>query len=281
MKNIKFILDVSNKFMEEYPGKIVSIISGKGGVGKTTLSINVSVALSKILGYKVLLIDANITTSHANLFLGIPDYKTELTLNSLLKRSYRVEKLFQHTFIDENFFFLPSSTFYSQKSDIKNLNKVTSKLKKYFDFIILDAAPGLGREAVSAIMASDEILFVTIPYVPAIIDLLRVKEVLEEIPKNVLGIVLNMVEKKSYELDVREIEKITSFPVISIVPFDKNVLKSLCLNTPVVLEYPNSKASKSFIKIAKYIADKEFLIEEESFMDKIKRIFRLPRILRR
>ena len=265
----------------EYEGKIISVISGKGGVGKTTLALNVSTALSKFFDYKVLLIDGNITTSHLNIFLGIPDHQTKITLNNLLRKNVPLNSIFGQSILDEDLFFLPSSTFYfKSRCNIKKLEKITEKVKKYFDFIIIDSAPGLGKEAVSTMLASDEILFVTIPYVPAVIDLLRTKEVLEEISRNVIGIVLNMIENKSYELNEKEIEKITGYPVIEKIPFDKNVLKSLALNKPVVLEYPHSKASKSFIKIAKYIADREYLVEE-SFIEKIKRKLKLLQILRR
>lgn len=251
--------------MTEDYSRVISIQSGKGGVGKTTLSINLAVVLSKIYEKRVLLIDANITTSHVGLFLGKYTFPQTVTLDKLLKKTAYPHSLYE---FHQDFSILPSPLFFSKvskKADIVKLQKIIPKIRKNFDVILIDSAPGIGREALASYMAADEVLFVTLPYVPAVIDILRWKEVMEEITKPNVGIVLNMVQNLSFELKQKEVEKITGLPVIEKIPMDKSVLKSLSLGSPVVLEYPTSKASKAIKNVARYIVDKEFFLEEEPF----------------
>jgi MinD-like ATPase involved in chromosome partitioning or flagellar assembly len=146
---------------------------------------------------------------------------------------------------------IPASLSLSDLEGI-DITQLKDNLRKIFnknDFIFLDASPGLGREALAALKASDEVLFVTTPYVPCVMDIIRCQEVVNELGIKPIGIVLNMVNKKRYEMTPTEIEQLTRLPVIASIPFDKNVNKSLASKTPVVILKPKAKASKELIKL--------------------------------
>ncbi len=252
--------------------RTISIVSGKGGVGKTTLSINLAYALAHKFKKKVLLIDSNITTSHLGISLGITS--PEYTLNKVLKsKSFR----FKPEKYGEMDLLLSSVSPHKFKDvDMKRIVNFVKKLEgsgKY-DFILLDSAPGLGKEAISAIEASREILFVTSPLTPATIDIIRVSEIAGNLKVPSIGLVLNMVRNKPFELRPHEIERFTNVPIISSLPFDRKFLASLALKKPVVEAFPNSRISKEIVNLASVVAGEPLPPEEETgFMSWLKRLF--------
>jgi len=132
--------------MEEKHGVAISVMSGKGGVGKTVVSANLAYIIAHTYGLKTLLIDANITTSHLSSIMKIP---VTFSLNSILsKNKIDISKIPKY----DDLYVLPSNIFVNSRdySNLKKLPKLIEKLKKHFDVIIVDTAPGLGREAVTA-----------------------------------------------------------------------------------------------------------------------------------
>ncbi len=81
-------------------------------------------------------------------------------------------------------------------------------------------------------------------------DIVRNQEIVNEIGVKPLGIILNMIHGKKYEMNKKEIEELTRLPVIARIPFDRNVHKSLALKVPVVTYKPNTLASREIIRLA-------------------------------
>ncbi len=253
--------------------RTISIVSGKGGVGKTTLSINLAYALTNTYKKKVLLIDANITTSHLGLSLGLTSPK--VTLNKMLRsKSFLFEP---ENYGGVDLILSGISPRELSGVDIKKLPKLVKKIEKRgeYDFILLDSAPGLGREAVSCIKASKEILFITNPLTPAALDIIRVSEISGRLKIPSIGLVLNMVRGKPYELKPYEIERFTNVPVVAEIPFDKKILVSLAIKKPVLEVFPHSKVAKEIRRLAGVIAGE--IVEEYgeiSWKDKVKKFLR-------
>lgn len=228
--------------------RIIGIVSGKGGVGKTTVSLNLGAVLAKHHKKNVTLVDCNVTTSHLSLYLGM--YYCPVTLNKVLRGENSVEESVHGHFSGMKI--IPASLSLSDLEGI-DITEIRDSLKNIFDkndIIILDGSPGLGREAMAAIKASDELLYVTNPYIPFIMDIIRCQEVVNELNIKPLGIILNMVHGKGHEMTRHEIEELTKLKVISKIPFDTNVHKSLALKMPVTLYKPKSAASKEFFRLA-------------------------------
>ncbi len=230
--------------------RVIGVVSGKGGVGKTTVALNLAASLA-IQGKRVVLIDTNVGTSHLGISLGMK--QPPITLNKLLSSggSRVVEAAEEYI---ENMYVIPSDV-PSTSFKWENLSKLGEVIRKIDtvispDYIILDAAPGIGVEARATIVNSDELLFVATPDVPSVADVIRIKELAFKKKHAYVGIVLNMVRGKKWEVKVEHIERVTGLPVIQIIPFDKAVLKSLAKTLPVVVAYPHSKAGKAFRGLA-------------------------------
>ena len=252
-------------------GRIIGIVSGKGGVGKTTLAINLGAALVKNFNKNVTVIDCNLTTSHVGLYLGI--YYSPLTLNKVLRGDTTIEEAIYEHFTGMKVIPASLSLADLEGIDIISLGEKIREISDRNDIIFLDSAPGLGREAMGTLKACEEVIFITTPFVPSVMDVIRCQEVVNEIGIKPIGIVLNQVSKEKYEMTAKEIEQLTRLPVIASIPYDKNVKKSLAAKLPVVIYRPNSKASKEFIKLAAFLVGEKY--ERKSIFSRILRIIKI------
>lgn len=228
--------------------RIIGVASGKGGVGKTTVSTNLALAL-RDFGKRVLLIDCNLSTPHLAYYLGVSNYK--YTLNDALLGKVDI---ISTAHLKDGIRYIPASL------NLKDLVGVdTASFKKHlkklqndkYDFIILDSAPGLGREALSVLDAAEELIFVTTPFVPMVNDVIRSAEVLKSLKgvKNV-NIVMNMITEGSHEILSRSVTNLTGFPVIGQISYDQNIVYGLAAKSPIVNYKPNSSSSIDFKALA-------------------------------
>lgn len=260
---------------EDKKSFVISIVAGKGGVGKTSISTNLSWIIAKRFGFKTLLIDANITSSHVASFLRIP---TTYTLNDLLDEGIIDTSKF-YTY-GEVLDVLPAKILgkkhYLNSKAFKN---IIENLRGSYEVIVIDSAPGIGNEALSAIEASDTCLIVTTPYFPSVVDIIRVKEVLEEMKNKRARIVLNMVENKFYELTINEIKYATGLPVIGVIPFEEGFIESVARGNLISRFRPSSKFAKSIEKIAYTLLSERYPINySRNLFERFFNIFIKPRV---
>ncbi|MEM5880223.1 MAG: P-loop NTPase [Candidatus Aenigmatarchaeota archaeon] len=239
--------------------RIISIMSTKGGVGKTTIASNLALALQNF-GKKTALVDFNFTTPHVSLYFNIFPTKT---LNNFLRNECQFSEIL-HNY--NGLTIIPSSLLIKDVVPIEqDIKRILEENLKEYEFVILDSAPGLGREAISALKSSKEVLLVSTPLVSTILDVVRAQEVLREIGVKPIGIVLNMVTGASYEMRKEEIEQLTGLPVLVSIPYDKNVYRSTALKQPVYLLNPNSSASKEILRLASILTGENIEIRKSFF----------------
>jgi len=247
--------------------RVIGIVSGKGGVGKTTFSINLGIALGN-LGKRALVVDCNVTTPHLAYYLGAENYS--VTLNDIFREEVDVKFA---PLCREGVMFIPASEDLRDiiNLDIGNLRKNITKLVNngIYDFIILDSAPGLGREALSVLHACDEIIFVTTPTIPTLTDVTRCAQVASRMGHRKFNIVLNMVRNKSYELKALQARSFFRTPILGSIPFDENVMDSTSLGIPMMWYKCKSKVSDNYREVAANLAGVKY--KNPSFFQKISR----------
>lgn len=239
--------------------RIISIVSGKGGVGKTTLVSNLSHVLTE-LGKDVTAIDTNLTTPHLGLHLGL--HMVPKSLHDFLRGDAKLhEVVYYHPY---GFKVIPAGLSVNDLVgiDADRLQELTLNLLGKTDFILLDSAPSLGREATLSLKLSDEILLLTNPNLPAVLDILKVAKVAESLNKIILGVIVNRVNKKERGLSVSEIEDMVKYPVIAEVPEDVNVQRALAARTAVVDYDQKSPASIEIRRLGHHLVGKEFDYKE-------------------
>lgn len=234
-------------------GKIIGVVSGKGGVGKTTFSVNLASMLAK-KGFSVLLIDTNITSPNMSFFVGSPIKKH--TLTDVLSGECDIYDAI-YIYNKGNFSYIPSSLSVNKlyKTTLSKLEPIISSLKPQYDYIILDGPANMGVEFLEVVRASDELIVIATPDIVSVTDALRVLEFGRRYGKKILGLVINKYENKPYTLEVNEIETLTGDKVFGAIPRDEKVKGSLVKRAPVCLLYPKSDASFAFEQISCKIAD--------------------------
>lgn len=249
-------------------GRVIGLISGKGGVGKTSLTVNLGIAL-KNMGKEVTLVDADFSASNLGVYLGRYDHPVKL--QKVLNNDASVEKaVFRHpTGVKA----VTSSNEINQvepKIDGK-LDSIFDRLSTDSDYVLVDCPPGLDSAVEEIIRACDEILIITMPTQTAGINAAQIIEKSKQLQKPILGTIVNKVEgNPEKELIDREIEMMTESHILSEIPYDPKMKESLFDNTPVVLYEPLSKSSIKINELASKIGGTNY---EAPKFAKVKRKF--------
>jgi len=233
---------------------LITVTSGKGGVGKTTTAINLGAALNSF-GKDVIILDANLTTPNIGLHLGAPI--VPVNLNHVLSGKAKVsDAVYEH---ESGTKIIPSSLSVRELKKLNHgkLKEVGKKLKKMADYVIYDSAAGLGDEAVAAIEAADDLILVTNPEIPAVTDALKTSKLAENMGKNVKGVIVTRVNRTKSEMPVSNVEDMLELPILGVVPEDKNVPASVVMKDALVRTHPRSKAAIAYMRIAAKIIGKD------------------------
>jgi septum site-determining protein MinD len=244
--------------------RVIGVLSGKGGVGKTTLVSNLGYALTQ-LGHNVTLIDANVTTPHLGLHLGM--HMAPKTLHDVLKGDANLKAAtYKHPL---GFNLVPGSIAVHDLVglDVSRLDDVVKSAKG--DFILVDSAPALGREAASAMNAVDEVILITNPELPAVADALKTAKIAENSGKKVLGVVVNRISKKGHYVNRGDIHSFIQYPIIAEIPEDENVAASIASKTPLLDLDPNSPASQEFVKLAYKLTGRQMRAKNLGLMERL------------
>ena len=257
-------------------GKLIVISSGKGGVGKTTTSVNLATALSKH-GRNVILVDGNLTTPNVGLHLGLT--KFPITLNDVLRGEATLkDSVYLHPL---GFKLVPGSLSIRSFSEInsRKLKKLFDDLKDMCDYVIVDSAAGLGNESISVLKNADEIIIVTNPELPAVTDAFKIVTLAKEIGIPVKGTVLNKVRKDNFDLGFRAIEGLLEAPITAVIEDDKAMREALYKKKPIIHIKPKSKTSRQYHHLARRVHSGEYqrrieeLEKENGFLKSILRGF--------
>lgn len=228
--------------------------SGKGGVGKTTVTANLGIEIAK-REKKVLLIDGDLASGNLALHFGLE--KTTPALHEILSGKVKEpEKAVQK--LPEGVDLLPAG--YSLKgfleSNIDLFPHVISEVSSTYDIVLVDSPPGVSKHTLAPLRVADGAILITTPELPSISTTVKMKAVVDILEKALMGAVVNRVKKPSMlgkkgVMGMDELKARVEMEILGTIPEDENVPRAIQAKKPVVLHKPKAPASKAFRELAK------------------------------
>ena len=246
--------------------RIITITSGKGGVGKTTTAINLGAALNAF-GKEVIVVDANLTTPNVGLHLGAPIVPVSLN-HVLLGKAKLADAIYEH---ESGTKVIPSSLSIKELRRLNHskLKDVGRRLRKMADVVIFDSSAGLGEETIAAIESADEIVIVTNPEIPAVTDALKTSKLFEQLGKEVRGVIVAKSDGSKTEMPISNIAEMLELPILGVIPVDKRFQQALVMKDALVHVFPKSKAAIAYKRIAAKLIGNNNYKEESGFFGKL------------
>lgn len=250
--------------------RIIVVTSGKGGVGKTTTSINLAAAM-RYFGRDVLVIDGNLSTPNVGLHLNSPE--VPINLNHVIRgKAEPFEAVYEH---ESGIKVMPASLSIEElkKTNLGKLKDLRKDFKKLADTVIIDSSAGLGTEASSSIELADDLIIVTNPEMPAIADALKTIKLAEKLKKQVLGVIVTRVQKDSIELPADVVKEMLEVPILGMVPEDLAIKRSIRNKGIAVNAEGKSNAARAYKEIAAKILNVPYDSnkDREGLLDKFSR----------
>jgi len=246
--------------LEQKAVKVITVASGKGGVGKTNVSVNLGVALSK-LGHRVLLMDADMGLANVDILLGL---QTQYNLSHVLDGKKTLKEILVKG--PAGLKIIPAASGVkrmAQLSPMENAGIINafSELSGELDILIVDAAAGIADSVMSFCRAAQEVIVVVTDEPASITDAYALIKVLsKDFGLTRFRILANMTRTSKHgQMLYQKLAKVCdSFLDVAIdylgtVPFDHDLRLAVQKQAPVVITSPNGEATKAFRQIARKI----------------------------
>lgn len=254
--------------------RVITVTSGKGGVGKSSVSVNLAIQLSR-MGKKVVIFDADFGLANIEIMLGI---RPQYNLADLMFRGKSLQDI-----ITEG----PDKIgFISGGSGIQELTRLSRdqiiyltqklfQLDKLADIIIIDTGAGIADSVLEFVAASSEVILVATPEPTSITDAYALLKTLNRksefsVDNTNISMLANRITseedgKELYEKLRVVTDKFLQIPLTYLggIPYDNNVSKAVIQQKPVTHLYPNTEASKAMVRIAEKLCNGSDIVVHE------------------
>lgn len=257
--------------------KVVSIASGKGGVGKSSLCVNMAIALSN-LGYKVLVVDADFGLANVDIMLGV---SAKYNLGHFLRKERSIQEIIQEGHNGVRFISGGSGVFELLQMDELQLKGIMADLiglNDPADVVLFDVGAGINDNVLHLIESSTDTIIVTTPEPTAILDAYAlVKTMDKELEQTNIQLIMNKCEtRKEGQMAIdgflQVIKKHLSLEIkpLGSVLYDHDVTASIKSQTPVMISHPKGMTSRDISGITKSLMN---VPTENSTKSKLSRLF--------
>ncbi|AFY68981.1 septum site-determining protein MinD [Thalassoporum mexicanum PCC 7367] len=259
--------------------RIIVVTSGKGGVGKTTTSANLGMALAK-MGRKVVLVDADFGLRNLDLLLGLEN-RVVYTALEVIGRECKLDQALVKDKRQPNLSLLAAPQTRNKTSiTAAHMKALVEVLGRYFDYVLIDCPAGIETGFQNAIAGAQEAIIVSTPEVSAVRDADRVIGLLEANRIKRLKLVITRMRHSMVQsndmMSVEDILEILSVKLIGVIPEDEQVIVSTNRGEPLVLAEKSTLAGKAYENTAQRLEGKEVEFidlkgDNNSFFGRLKR----------
>ncbi len=261
-------------------GKVLTITSGKGGVGKTTATANIGAALAA-QGQKVVCLDADIGLRNLDLVLGLEN-RIVYDLVDVVEGRCRLRQAMIRDKRLPNLFLLPAAQTRDKTAvSPSDMVRVCDELRAEYDWVLIDSPAGIERGFRNALAPADEVIVVTNPEVSAVRDADRIIGLVEAEEKGPIHLIINRLNpqmvKQGDMLAAEDVLELLAIHLLGIVPEDEAVVVNTNRGIPVALD-EKSRAGQAFRNIARRLLGEDVPFEswdeEGSFFGRLSRLLR-------
>jgi septum site-determining protein MinD len=238
---------------------VITITSGKGGVGKTTTTANLGVALA-LLGQRVVAVDADIGLRNLDVIMGLENRIVYDLVDAVEGHCRLRQALIRDKRLSELYLLPAAQTRDKTAVNPEQMVDLCEQLRPDFDFIIIDSPAGIEQGYRNAVAPADRVLIVTTPEVSAVRDADRIVGLVEADEKGPPSLVVNRLDpamvRRGQMLSTVDVVEILAIDLIGIVPEDKEIVISANRGAPVVLD-GKTPSGQAFRNIAGRLLGRE------------------------
>ncbi|AFY95748.1 septum site-determining protein MinD [Chamaesiphon minutus] len=262
--------------------RIIVVTSGKGGVGKTTVTANLGMTLAK-MGHRVALVDGDFGLRNLDLLLGLEN-RVVYTAVEVLAGECRLDQALVRDKRQPGLVLLPATQ--NRKAEMitpNHMKWMIGELAPQFDFVLIDSPAGIEMGFKNAIAAAQEALIVTTPEISAVRDADRVIGLLEASNITPARLIVNRLRPAMVEasemMSVEDVSEILAVQLIGVVPEDERVITSTNRGEPLVLESNSgSRAALAFENIAHRLCGEktpylDLNVDRDNLFKRLRKIF--------
>ena len=240
--------------------KVITTFSNKGGIGKTSIAVNLAMEIANITKEKVALVDLNMQMGDVTTFLNLdPSFDTSYVINNL----DRIDETFHLTTLEQ--YNKTSLYVLADPPDIEQAEIITSEdiatliniLRNVFSYIVIDTTSSFDSKTITALDNSDLILLVSTINLPSIRNCQRCFDLFKKLgyPKDKIKLVINRYMEKD-DIKIEDVEEVLDHKVFFKIPNNYYVIISaINKGIPVCDTEPNSNICKSFRQLAELVSD--------------------------
>ncbi len=261
--------------------RIITITSGKGGVGKTTTTANLGTALA-MQGFKVAVVDSDIGLRNLDAVLGLEN-RIVYDLVDVVEGQCRLKQALIKDKRQSELYLLPAA----QTRDKNAVNSIQMEqlcrqLRQEFDFVLIDSPAGIEQGFRNAIVGADEIIIVANPEMASVRDADRIIGLVEAAGKPEPHLILNRLRpemvKRGDMMAVTDVLEVLGIELVGIVPEDESIIVATNKGEPAVYE-KRSRAGRAYLNAAQRILGEEVPLDEvdeaPSLLERLRRLMGL------
>lgn len=235
--------------------RVITVTSGKGGVGKTTATANLAVALAT-LDKRVVCIDADIGLRNLDVVMGLEN-RIVYDLVDVVEGRCKLRQAMVKDKRVADLYLLPAAQTRDKTAvSPQDMVLLTNQLREDYDFILIDSPAGIEWGFRNAVAPADEVIVITNPEVSAVRDADRIIGLIEAEERRIpASLVINRVKpdmvRKGDMLSVDDVLEILSVRLLGVIPEDEHILISSNRGAPLALDHDKSAAGDAFRNIAR------------------------------
>ncbi|HEX6778841.1 MAG TPA: septum site-determining protein MinD [Ktedonobacterales bacterium] len=261
--------------------RVLTISSGKGGVGKTTTAANLSTALA-MTGRRVVAVDGDIGLRNLDAVMGLESRIIYDLVDVVEGQCQLSQALIKDKRLPELYLLPAAQTRDKNAVSSLQMEQLCHQLRKQFEFVVIDCPAGIEQGFRNAIVGADEVIIVTNPEMSSVRDADRIIGLIEAAGKPEPLLIINRLRpdmiRRGDMMDVADVLEVLNIGLIGLIPEDEAVIVSTNKGEPVVMD-SKARAGQAFTNAARRILGEDVPLEEldapQNLLDRLRKLMGL------